>query len=313
MKEYVSSLESLCGAYRFTFKDGKAKGCDCIVAHNGVLTLYINPDRGLDILRVEYRGENVAFISKNGEISPSLIGTNGYQFVNSFPGGFLYTCGLDNCMGEDTIKGKKIQQHGTYTYLPAENLSYQTIEENGKLFLIISGIMHYTALFGANIELKRTITLEYGQSSFELVDEITNQSFASDEYIIMYHHNLGYPLLDEHAKLSIDHKAIDIYAPGSNINNWSNFESPKPRKPEEVFVHTINGGQKMHAELANNNHSVSIEWDGDKLPYMIQWKSMACQDYACGIEPTISKYPAKTFKKLDAESTDTYKLIYRFK
>lgn len=312
MKNYLANLDTVCGAAKFTFAEGKAKGMDCIIAYNGVLNIYLVPDRGLDIYRLEYRGVNYAFISKNGEVNPSLMGSEGMKFMNAFPGGFLYTCGLNNCMGPDIINGVGVPQHGSYTYLPAENIVIRTFEKDASLYVEVVGTIRYSALFGANIEVKRTITLEYNQPRFTLKDEITNRSAAKDSYLIMYHHNIGYPLLNGNSDLWIDSTDVDIFASGSDLGRITKFEYPQPRKKEEVFIHTIGEGFKPHASLTNGKNKVVISWDSEKLPYMVQWKSMASQDYACGIEPTVSKYPEKKMVELESGQRHIYELLYDF-
>ena len=52
-------------------------------------------DRALDIYDLRYRGENISFLSKNG------LCAFGGAFENVFPGGFLYTCGLEKVGGGD--------------------------------------------------------------------------------------------------------------------------------------------------------------------------------------------------------------------
>ena len=55
-KEYVADLSALCGAERFTFSEGKAKGIDAVRLYNGKLDLTVILDRCMDIFRLFYRG-----------------------------------------------------------------------------------------------------------------------------------------------------------------------------------------------------------------------------------------------------------------
>lgn len=45
-KEYVADLSALCGAERFTFSEGKAKGIDAVRLYNGKLDLKTSKHRG---------------------------------------------------------------------------------------------------------------------------------------------------------------------------------------------------------------------------------------------------------------------------
>lgn len=51
-KEYVADLSALCGAERFTFSEGKAKGIDAVRLYNGKLDLTVILDRCMDIFRL---------------------------------------------------------------------------------------------------------------------------------------------------------------------------------------------------------------------------------------------------------------------
>ena len=61
-KEYVADLSALCGAERFTFSEGKAKGIDAVRLYNGKLDLTVILDRCMDIFRLFYRGISVSYI-----------------------------------------------------------------------------------------------------------------------------------------------------------------------------------------------------------------------------------------------------------
>ncbi len=311
-KKYVANIRNLCGATRLTYNEGKAKGMEVIIINNGILNLYVLPDRALDIFRLELKGENIAYISKNGAVNPHCLGREGFDFFKTFQGGFLVTCGLDNVMGKDDHNGKIVPQHGTLTYLPAIDIETKTYEKDNSIFVEVSGTMEDTSLFGSHLLLKRTITLEYGKSSFDLKDEIINEGFMDDEYMIMYHHNFGYPLFNEHSTLWVDSNHIAKGKLNSNLKTYKVFHAPIDNKEEEVFLHTINKGSATHVSLEGNNHKIAISWDTELLPYMNQWKYESSKDYACGLEPAMSPYPKKEYRTIKPNEKHTYILHYEF-
>ena len=92
---YICHPQQMYTVRRMTVAEGKAKGTDIIeVSTAGGLQVDILPDAGLDIGQVRYKGSNVTFISKNGYDSPAAIDPYELEFLNTFPGGLLYTCGL---------------------------------------------------------------------------------------------------------------------------------------------------------------------------------------------------------------------------
>ena len=94
-KGYIGHPGQLVTLRRVTVAEGKAKGTGIIEAKTaGGLELDILPDAGLDIGQCRYQGVNMSWMSKNGPDSPAVIAPYENEFVNTFPGGLLYTCGL---------------------------------------------------------------------------------------------------------------------------------------------------------------------------------------------------------------------------
>ena len=92
---YIGNPAQLVTLRRVTVNEGKAKGTEIIeVQTAGGLALDILPDAGLDIGQCRYKGMNMSWMSKNGYDSPAAISPYETEFVNTFPGGLLYTCGL---------------------------------------------------------------------------------------------------------------------------------------------------------------------------------------------------------------------------
>ena len=284
-KDYFSNPRDALGATKLTFTEGKAKGMDVIIAHNNLFTMYILPDRGMDIYRLEYKGENIAYISPNGPVNPLHFGSSGIEsYWSTFIGGFLLTCGLDNVMGPEKRGNKTIIQHGTYTLTPATDLKIETIENNGEPHLEISGKMEITALFGSRLVVKRLITIKYNNPCFTLKDVIVNEGLKDDEYMIMYHHNIGYPLFSENSNLNINKKETYMISKNSTIDQFNTFDKPSPYIDEMVYMHKINKGIKDHVSIENDKYKLLIGWNQEKLPYMVQWKCMQKNNYVLGLE-----------------------------
>lgn len=197
---YICHPNQLYSVRRVTAAEGKAKGMEIIeVCTADGLQADIFPDTGLDIGQVRYKGINVTFISKNGSDSPAAIDPYEMEFLNTFPGGLLYTCGL-RTTGAPHRDGEEWQtQHGRYHGLPAEPVAIY--EEND--CIIIKGTIRETALFGYNLELKRTIRIPAMGSDIIVTDEITNLGFRDEEFAVLYHCNFGYPLISETAHLEL--------------------------------------------------------------------------------------------------------------
>ncbi len=281
---YICHPQQLYSARRVTIAEGRAKGMTVIeICTAGGLQLDILPDTGLDIGQARYRGVNMTFVSKNGYDSTARISPYESEFLNTFPGGLLYTCGLRSTGAPHRDNGEWQTQHGRYHGIPAESTS---VTEEDDCF-VIRGTVRETALFGYALELKRTLRIPFFGSEIYLSDELTNKGFKDEEYALLYHCNFGYPLISEKAQLELSDSRkttprTEFAATG--LGRETGFDAPTPLEEERVFFHESTG---QRAALVNPSEHVRVElgWS-DTLPILAHWRSMASGDYVCALEPT---------------------------
>ncbi|MBR6006828.1 MAG: DUF4432 family protein, partial [Clostridia bacterium] len=195
---YIGNPSQLVTLRRVTVSEGKAKGTEIIeVKTAGGLELDILPDAGLDIGQCRYRGINMSWMSKNGYDSPAVISPYETEFVNTFPGGLLYTCGLRSAGPANRDNGEWHPLHGRYHSLQAEQICAEIADDE----IIVKGTLRETALFGHVLEVKRTIRIPAFGASVTVQDTVTNQTPRDEETMQIYHCNFGYPLLSEKARL----------------------------------------------------------------------------------------------------------------
>ena len=121
---YLCHPQQMYTLRRLTIAEGKAKGTGIIeVCTADGLQVDILPDAGLDIGQVRYKGTNISFISKNGYDSPASVMPYETEFLNTFPGGMLYTCGLRSTGGAHRDGDEWHPLHGRYHSLAAEHIS----------------------------------------------------------------------------------------------------------------------------------------------------------------------------------------------
>ncbi len=311
MIDYVSDMSFLCGAERVVFDDGKSRGVRAVRVFNGKLDFYIIPDRGMDIWRLTYKGENVSYVSVNGMVSPRLALSGGYDYKNSFPGGFLYTCGPDNISAPAEVGGRTRPMHGSGSFYPAENLSVRGEYEGSGYRLSVTGEIGLTALFGEKLTIRRTVSVTYLGNDIEIKDEYINRSYENGGYMVMYHTNFGYPFLAENARLSVNAASTVGYS-GEDAAGAFVFAPPKAGAGEECYLHTLKEGCGPHAAVENERLRVEMTFDSAKLPYLLEWKYLSAGDYALGLEPLSTKLPQKTFRPLPPKSSETTGVKYTF-
>ena len=282
---YIGHPGQLVTLRRVTVSEGKAKGTEILeVKTAGGLDLDILPDAGLDMGQCRYRGVNMSWMSKNGYDSPAAISPYETEFLHTFPGGLLYTCGLRSAGPANRDGGEWHPLHGRYHSLAAEQVSARLEGD----MIVIRGTVRETALFGHVLETERTIRIPAFGASVTVEDVVTNLTPRDEEIMQVYHCNFGYPLLSENARLALppDRETIPrTEFARSGLGRECRFEPPVDHEEERVFFQKMR--RDFWARLENPDLGVrmALSWSGGTLPVLAQWRSMASGDYVLGLEP----------------------------
>ena len=290
----TGNLEQMAYVRKAVLTEGKAAGMKVIDAANAAgLSLTFFESRCLDIARLSYKGVNMGFMSKAGWVSPSSLASVQGEFTRHFPGGMLYTCGLEN-IGPACEKGGKILPlHGTIGMTPAEGVSAEVDWDNREI--VVRGTMRAAALFGGNLTLKRSISVHIFENKIKIADTVTNEGFTDEDIMLLYHFNFGYPMLDEELSLHIHDESMEPRDENAEAgkDRWNVFESPTPGRPEEVFFHNPKADHDglVQAKLENSKLGIGarLSFNKNELPQLTEWKSMMAGDYALGVEPATAR------------------------
>lgn len=263
-------------------------GSRIIEAYNASgLTFTILPDRGLDIWTAHYNGLPMTWISAGSPFPPDF----GINWLRHFNGGLLTTCGLTHAGPPETDPqtGEFRDLHGRYTRLRAHNLAAAGVWKGDEYSLTLSGTVAEGALFSEQLRLDRAYRLVLGQPSIEIVDRVTNRGDLPAPLMLLYHINLGYPLVRAGTVFHAAHSAVysrDAEA-RKGYDRWPHYDAPIPRYAEQVyFHHPVTDDQSWtRAALLNDDFGVEIAWDAQAMPYLTQWKNVRQGIYVCGVEP----------------------------
>lgn len=280
---YLGSAAQLFDVRSYTLNDGKAAGVRAIDIRSGDLVYTILPDRCMDLYDVRYRGNSMAFLTPAGIVHPAYHTGIGMSWHRAFGGGMLATCGLQNIGAADDTPDLTV--HGRIGNTPASNLCID-LDEDG-LGAMISGTMTETMLFGATLTLQRIYTLRAGENVIRFTDIITNKSFETMPVSLLYHFNLGYPLISEHATAVIPaSNTIARNAHAEEGLSWiSNILPPTAGFEEMVFYHTVTEN-KIGVDNPAIDTSFRIAFESDcLLDRVAQWKMFGEGTYVMGLEP----------------------------
>jgi len=268
---FVGNASQLCSAVRSQVTEGRAVGARLIHVHNGCLDFVLDESHALDIAQLWHEGVNVSFVSRNG-----LFTADG-DFAQRFPGGMLYTCGLD-AIG--VVEGCPV--HGRFHSIPADIRELRADEKGVRIVAEICD----TALFGTNLSVTRTIEAAAGAGELTVTDELVNRGYVPAEYVMLYHVNVGYPFADAGARIEADIAETIPRTPWARENQATmlEVEPPADGMDEFCYFHTL---RRPEVSLVNSKlgRRLTLGWSGETLPKLIEWKSRASGDFAIGLEP----------------------------
>ena len=245
------------------------------------------PDRGLDIWTAHFKGIPLTWIAQGSPFPPDF----GQTWLQQFNGGLLTTCGLTHVGPPETgeVSGEFRDLHGRYSRLRAENIakSWQT-DASGLPCVELSAIIRETALFGVQLRLTRKFKLSLVNARIEFHDEVTNLSDVPAPLMLLYHINVGFPLVSQSTQLHTPHHTV--YSRDANARSgfarWSLYDAPSAEYKEQVFFHHLKtNDHKTGILLENGQIGFEVQWDPSALPYFTQWKNTRQGIYVCGVEP----------------------------
>jgi hypothetical protein len=288
----AGDLSQLLGVKEYTLEGGRARGVRAVDARNGSgLEFTVLPDRGMDIAWLSLGGRNLSYIGSPGAVGPQYYDQAGLGWLRGFTAGFLTTCGLRNVGSPCEEGGESFGLHGRAANAPAESLCADVDWEGGLPTLRVSGRMREARVFGENLAFTRRISSPCGRNALVIEDRVENLGFREEAIELLYHFNLGYPLVDAGAELLAPSKATkprdDTARAG--LARWSKAEAPTPGWAEQVFYHDLRSDSRGRTCVALVNREaslgVALRFELGQLPNFTQWKMMGEGEYVMGLEP----------------------------
>ena len=284
MNPYIGSQSQLYGVEEMRLIGGKGDGMRLLEVRNGAgLSFTVSLSRGADLSRLSFHGVNFGFFTECGYVSPAYFDPKGLGFLKSFTAGFLTTCGLCSVGDPCVDGGEEVGLHGTVSHIPAQNARYDVTEKEIRIHCEVRDCQ----ALGRTMVLHREYIVPVGGDTLTIHDRVENAGITESPYQILYHFNMGYPLLSEAARLFIPSLRV---APRNEhaekgLSRWGEIEKPQRGYEEMCFYHTMEKDARV--SLFNPRISLGLEmrYDGEKLPCFTQWKQMGERDYVLGLEP----------------------------
>lgn len=291
----LGDLSQFASGRRVRLSDGSEDGLRAVdVRVAGGLHALVLTDRGMDIGQAWCAGYPLAWQSPTGAVHPSYFRDD--VWLRSFHGGLLFTAGLQNVGNPVMDEGEQHGLHGRISNIPARDVSVTTIEDERGLAVEVRGSVRETSVYGVDLLLRRTLRFPVGEPLVELHDEVENLGFTPAPVYLLYHVNLGYPVVAEGARL---------IAPPATVEGWDEvsrtaepdhaaFVAPQAGFPVQVFEHRLpaSAPDSVTVGIVNAGYresdgiGVTVTYDRRQLPRLWQWRNLGEGLYVTALEPS---------------------------
>ena len=298
-KDKISNPAQLGGIETSILDNGLGRGNRIAWINTGTGLRYkVVFDRGMDIADAFYNKHSLAWFSHGGFTAPQPQSDKGIDWLRTFGGGLLTTCGLSHVGGPEKDEFGERGIHGQISNTPAKIESIiQPDPMAGKMEMSITGIIKETKVFGPCLELRRTISGKLGQSVINIHDEVINRGNSPTPLMMLYHFNFGYPIVDEGTEILWEGK----WQPRFGNENAKIFKEGNDFKkcPAPTDDHSGTGEEVAFIDPAANEAGqcscglynakiglkVEINFNKNQLPHLINWQHWGKGEYVTGIEP----------------------------
>ena len=282
--KYTGNPNQIYGVEEYRLCGGKGDGMRFLLVRNGKgLEVQISLDRCGDLSRVTFKGDNLGYFAPCGYVHPSYYDRNGAGFLKSFTAGFITTCGLWAVGSPCNDEGEDLPLHGTISNIPCEKHMYY--EKDGKLYIELT--VRDAAIFDRKMLLERQYCVDLNENCVTLTDKVINIGSKSTPFEMLYHCNMGYPLLSEDSIIEIPSESVTPRNAHSESGLSVCLESQKPDADYEemCFYHKMTGIATVSITNPKIRKGVSLTYDTNQLPFFTQWKMMGEYEYVMGLEP----------------------------
>lgn len=294
LQQYSSDIAQFASVRRATLREGFADGVDIIDFRTGSgFEFTLVPGRALDIASAYYKGIPLFWCASPGQVHAAYFEPEGMGWMRGYAGGLLTTGGLSAMGSPSHDDGEDLGIHGRISYVPASNVWADAAWEGEHYRLWARGKITETAALGTHLVLSREISTELGASSLTIHDTVENRSYIRVPHMMLYHFNIGFPVLNENSLLLLNSEEVSPRDAASQrgLDSWNRFDAPVTGRDHEVFYHKLRADSagRAHVALVGSVNSepiaVYISYAQETLPWFINWKCLQSGDYVTGLEP----------------------------
>jgi hypothetical protein len=317
----VGSLAQVGGVQLLAHEEGHARGTRALEFRTAAgLRFVVSPDRGFDVGFAEFQGLGLCWLPSKGLAGPWYYegDLDDFAWLRVGLGGLFNTAGLVSMGTPQTVPTESFgftqrmeARYGTHDRIavtPASTFRHGTRWEGDRCTLWAEGTVRQEIAYGEHLVLERRYEADLDGASFRIADTVVNEGWFETPHQLLYHFNLGFPLLGAGAEvlaattgdpddLSFS-TAEDAGAAGSR---WRTVTDPVEGFTHEGYIVPMRPDADGRVAVALVNRSlrpelgglgVYLRYDARALPVYVAWRMMREGLYAIGLEPSTTPFGA---------------------
>jgi hypothetical protein len=287
-----------------TLRGGLRDGVDLLEVQNGALSFAVVPTRGMGLWRGDYRGIFLGWRAPlHGPVHPRHVPLNdrgGLGWLTGFDE-WLCRCGLasNGPPGDDVHTDKAgrtrrdlLTLHGRIANAPAHYVEVR-VHLDPPFELSVSGQVEEAGLFFPHLHLTATYTTVPGSNRLVIHDVIENRSAEPAEMQMLYHCNVGPPLLEAGSRVVVPIREMSPLTgrAAEGLETFDTYAGPHAGFTEQVYCYEplADAAGRTVALLYNRSadRGLAVRFHRHELPCFTVWKNTAAVEdgYVTGLEP----------------------------
>jgi len=280
---------------------GLGDGMVVVEIRAGANRAVLLPDRGLGIWKMTVGDAELGWQSPvAGPVHPRFVPLaepSGLGWLDGFDE-LVARCGLvSNGAPDFEPKGRlKHPLHGRIANLPARDVQVTLDDTAGTV--TVGGVVEETRFLIHALRMTTTLTLHAQTGRLEWTDAVENRSDRPTTIQMLYHVNLGPPLLGAGAEVvaPLAELAPRDAAAAADAPTWNRYAAPQPGRGEQVHFMRLEPDSRGRATAllvaAGGGQAASLSWRAAELPCFTLWKNQGgiADGYVTGLEPG-TNYP----------------------
>ncbi|MBN1852479.1 MAG: aldose 1-epimerase family protein [Pirellulales bacterium] len=290
-----------------TLHGGLCEGVDTVEINNGRMQLVILPTRGMGVWQARIDDGVLGWRSPvRGPVHPAFVpifDPSGLGWLEGFDE-LVVRCGLGSNGAPDFDASGRLSYplHGRIANRPAWKVDVIIDDSSGTL--TVRGVVDESRIHFQKLRLVTAITTSLDSTSFAWHDTVENIGGKAAEMQMLYHINVGEPILTPGSKLVAP---VASMAPRDSVAmegvaSWNILGPPEPNSIEQVFFFQLaanNDGQTQVLLMNPRKETgTAVRFNVRELPYFTLWKNQVAKadGYVIGIEPATNFPNPRSFE-----------------